>query len=119
MNTSNAVSSIKMNDVDLWMKAAGHSFKNFAAKLVENLNELQWMCSGELCDSAEFQTFYDIYCFIKSSNIDVNVFLNNDDCNIVYKYAKDFSLKYNKKKCRKKKNKLCTVNTIIFLNHRS
>lgn len=101
MKTSYAVSTVKMNEVELLIKAAGHTYKNFATKFLENLNKLQWMFCGEIYEPAEFKTYYDIYCYIKSSNIDMNEFLENEDCN-VYKYAKDYSLKYNKKKISKK-----------------
>lgn len=87
--------------IQVWMKAGGHTFKNFETKLIDNLNNLQWMCSADICKPTEMQSFHEIYCYLKSSNIDINIFLKNYDINI-YEYAKDFYLKYNKKKVSKK-----------------
>jgi len=43
-----------------------------------------------------------MYCYLKSCDIDINIFfLNNDNINI-YKYAKEYYLKFNKKKLSKK-----------------
>jgi len=103
--TSGTVSTVELNSLELLMKAAGYTFKNFGAKFLENLSALQWMFSKEMCAPADFLMFNnDIYSYLKTGNVDFNDFLMNEEA-VVYKHAKEYSLKNNKKKYQKKINK--------------
>lgn len=61
--------------------------------------------SKEVCAPADFFMFVEMYSFLKSSNVDINEFLSNEDA-IVYNYAKEYALKNNKKKVSKKNKQI-------------